>query len=216
MLDRFITPGRIAGYPKLLSLMFALVAGVWTIASLPHLIDPMGKPVGYDFMAFWSGGRMALDGAAADAYNPLKIIEAHRLAIPQVETLYLWHYPPPYFLAVAPLGAMPYLLALAAFLGLSLWIWAPVSRAAAPDPRALWAIIALPAGLICLIHGQNGFLTAALVGGALLLLDKRPWLAGALIGLLVIKPHLAVLFPIALIASGRWRPYWPPRRACRA
>ncbi len=207
MLDRFITPGRIVGYPKLIAAMFALIAGAWTILSLPDLIDPMGKPIGYDFIAFWSGGRMALDGLAAQAYDPFKIIEAHRQAVPGLDTYYLWHYPPTYFLLVAPLGALPYLVAFAAFVAASLWAWAPVARAAAPDRRAYWALAALPAGLICLIHGQNGFLTAAMVGGALLLLDKRPLLAGALIGALVIKPHLAVLFPIALAASGRWRAF---------
>ncbi|MBI1250470.1 MAG: DUF2029 domain-containing protein [Alphaproteobacteria bacterium] len=205
MLDRFITISRVEGYPKLMAALFALIASVWTILSLPNLIDPMGKPIGYDFMAFWSGGRMALDGDAALAYDPMHIIEAHRLAVPGVETFYLWHYPPTYFLLTAPLGAMPYLLAFAMFVGASLWAWKPVALAAAPDKRALWAIAALPAGLICLMHGQNGFLTAALVGGALLLLDKRPYLAGVLIGILVIKPHLAVLFPIALLAIGQWR-----------
>ena len=53
-------------------------------------------------------------------------------------------------------------------------------------------------------HGQNGFLTAALLGGALHLLDRRPWLAGMLIGLLAYKPQFGVLIPIALLAGGRW------------
>jgi hypothetical protein len=53
-------------------------------------------------------------------------------------------------------------------------------------------------------HGQNGFLTAALLGGALHLLDRRPWLAGVLIGLLAYKPQFGVLIPLALLASQRW------------
>jgi len=53
-------------------------------------------------------------------------------------------------------------------------------------------------------HGQNGFLTAALLGGALCLIDRKPWLAGVLIGLLAYKPQFGVLIPIALIASQRW------------
>jgi len=53
-------------------------------------------------------------------------------------------------------------------------------------------------------HGQNGFLTTALLGGALHLLDRRPWLAGVLIGLLTYKPQFGVLIPIALLAGGRW------------
>jgi Glycosyltransferase family 87 len=63
---------------------------------------------------------------------------------------------------------------------------------------------AFPAVFINIGHGQNGFLTAALLGGALCLLDRRPWLAGVLIGLLAYKPQFGVLIPIALLASQRW------------
>jgi hypothetical protein len=54
-------------------------------------------------------------------------------------------------------------------------------------------------------EGQNGFLSAGLIGGALVLLEEQPVLAGALIGLLTYKPHLGLLFPIALVAGGYWR-----------
>jgi hypothetical protein len=47
-------------------------------------------------------------------------------------------------------------------------------------------------------------LTAALLGGALHLLDRRPWIAGVLIGLLAYKPQYGVLIPIALVAGRRW------------
>jgi hypothetical protein len=64
---------------------------------------------------------------------------------------------------------------------------------------------AFPAVFVNIGHGQNGFLTAALLGGALQLLDRRPWLAGILIGCLAYKPQFGVLIPIALVAGGRWR-----------
>jgi hypothetical protein len=64
---------------------------------------------------------------------------------------------------------------------------------------------AFPAVFVNIGHGQNGFLTTALLGGALHLLDRRPWLAGVLIGLLTYKPQFGVLIPIALLAGGRWR-----------
>jgi hypothetical protein len=35
--------------------------------------------------------------------------------------------------------------------------------------------------------------------------DRRPWLGGALIGLVTFKPQLGLLIPLALMASGRWR-----------
>ena len=54
-------------------------------------------------------------------------------------------------------------------------------------------------------HGQNGFLSAALLGGALACLDRRPILAGVFIGLLAYKPQLGLMIPVAFLAGGRWR-----------
>jgi alpha-1,2-mannosyltransferase len=71
----------------------------------------------------------------------------------------------------------------------------------------LWLLLALafPAVFINLGHGQNGFLTAALFGGALALLDRRPIVAGILIGLMIYKPQFGLMIPLVLIATGRWR-----------
>ena len=56
------------------------------------------------------------------------------------------------------------------------------------------AILAFPPFSSTPEHGQNGFLSAALIGGGALLLDKRPVLAGLCFGALVYKPQLAVMF----------------------
>jgi len=79
-------------------------------------------------------------------------------------------------------------------------------------------VIRAPQALLCLLGfgplwnnlmaGQTGFLTASLAAGALLCLKARPVSAGVLIGLLAIKPHLAVLFPLCLIAVGAWRAFF--------
>jgi arabinofuranan 3-O-arabinosyltransferase len=52
--------------------------------------------------------------------------------------------------------------------------------------------------------GQNGFLTAALIGGTLALLERQPVLAGFCLGLLTYKPQFGLLFPLVLIADRRW------------
>ncbi len=75
----------------------------------------------------------------------------------------------------------------------------------APGSAPLWLALAFPGTFQNLIHGQNGFLTAGLLGGGLLLADRKPWLAGCLLGLLTYKPHLAVLVPVALAAGRNWR-----------
>jgi hypothetical protein len=73
--------------------------------------------------------------------------------------------------------------------------------------KAEWLLLALafPAVFINLGHGHNGFLTAALMAGALLQLDRRPWLSGILFGLLAYKPQFGLLIPLVLAVSGRWR-----------
>jgi alpha-1,2-mannosyltransferase len=71
----------------------------------------------------------------------------------------------------------------------------------------LWLLLAVafPAVLINIGHGQNGFLTAALIGGALVMLDRRPLVAGVLFGLLAYKPQFGLMIPLVLAVSGRWR-----------
>ncbi len=66
---------------------------------------------------------------------------------------------------------------------------------------------AFPAVLANAFVGQNGFVSAGLIGGTLYLLERRPILAGVLLGLLTYKPHLGLLFPIALVAGRHWRAF---------
>jgi alpha-1,2-mannosyltransferase len=72
-----------------------------------------------------------------------------------------------------------------------------------------WLLLALafPAVFINVGHGQNGFLTAALLGMALLKLDRLPLFAGILFGLLAYKPQFGMMIPLALAAGGHWRTF---------
>jgi hypothetical protein len=73
----------------------------------------------------------------------------------------------------------------------------------------MWILLAVafPAVFVNLGHGHNGFLTAALIGAALVTLDRRPVLAGVLFGLVAYKPQFGLLIPLVLIATGRWRAF---------
>ena len=64
-----------------------------------------------------------------------------------------------------------------------------------------------PGALIAAGHAQNGFVTGALLVGGVALLDRRPLASGALLGALIVKPHLALLVPFWLAAGGRWRAF---------
>lgn len=204
--QHWLTEQRLRVYPLLILAIVGAVAGVWIARALPTLVDARGKPVGYDFITFWSAARLALDGRPAAVFDATAIGAAQHVAVPALgDMLFLWHYPPTYLLLVLPLGLLAYPAALIAFIGATVALWAGLIRTLFRDPRAWLVAAATPAGLINLLDGQNGFLTAGLAGFALVQLDRRPRLAGILIGGLAIKPHLAALFPLALVASRRWQ-----------
>jgi hypothetical protein len=197
---------RVRVYSWMVVAIFGVVFVVGLGLSLPDLVDPRGKPFGYDFMAYWSAARLVLAGRPEAAFVESLISAVQHEAVPSLPGIvFPWHYPPIFLLAVVPLGLLPYPAALAAFVLSTAVLWAGLVRRILPDRRAWIVAVAAPAGLINLLDGQNAFLTAALAGFALLWLDRRPVAAGVLIGLLALKPQLAVLFPLALLAEGRWR-----------
>ena len=108
-----------------------------------------------------------------------------------------------------PLALLPYLVAFVLFEAVTLALWLLVMRHITGIPGRAWAVpmLAFPAVFWTMGIGQNAFLTAALLGAATLLLDRRPVGAGVLLGMLCYKPHLALLAPVALAAGGRWRAF---------
>jgi hypothetical protein len=204
----WLTEERLRAYSAIVFGIFVVAYIALTVISLPDGVDPRGEPVGYDFITFWSAAWLALHGRPEAAFDWQAIAAAQHVGVPAMgEKLFLWHYPPTFQLAVLPLGLMPYLAAFAAFTAAGLALWTALLHRLVSDRRYWIVAAAMPAALINFVDGQNGFLTAALAVFALLLLQSRPIAAGVLIGLLAIKPHLAVLFPIALIASGNWRAF---------
>ena len=170
----------------------------------PGLVNS-GLPLGRDFVAFWSGARLALDGAPEAVFS-LERIHAHQIAAVGAPVgVTAWHYPPTFLLAVMPLGWLPYPLALILWLVLPVAAFWLVLKRLYGDRAAAASLLLFPGVALCLVSGQNGVITAALLGAALLHLDERPLRAGILFGLLTYKPHLAALVFPALIVGGHWR-----------
>jgi hypothetical protein len=161
--------------------------------------------VGRDFLNFWMYGRAAW------------LPDPHRFYDPQAYNAVLfaflgpdypgqnWSYPPSVMLIAAPFGRLGYFQALLSWTVLSLGIFFLVMRRFVDDRRVLIPILFSPAAIFCLMSGQSSFVTTAMLLTALFCLDRRPLLAGTLIGLLTLKPQLGLLFPIMLVASARWR-----------
>ena len=211
-------------------LLIAFAAGLaWLAGTATGLNDAWGRPLGTDFSNVYAAGTLVLDGQPQAPFDPALQYAREQAIFGEQTPFYGWHYPPFFLVIAAALALMPYKLALLAWQASTLALYllalraivgnsgsgtrlplpedAGRSRPTQPDP--LWLILALafPAVFINLGHGHNGFLTAALIGAALVSLDRRPLLAGVLIGLIAYKPQLGILFPLVLAATGRWRSF---------
>ena len=153
-----------------------------------------------DFAALWSYGQILHTGGAAALYDPdrLQALQTD-LGLPADERN-PFPYPPGFLLAIWPLGLVPFGAGFVAWIivTLGLYLWACRGRLG-------WLAVVAPGTTIGVIAGQTGFLTGALFLGGLRLVATRPWLGGALLGLLTIKPQLGVLIPVALTAARAWR-----------
>jgi hypothetical protein len=171
-------------------------------------LDVTGHPIGRDFINLWAAPQLAFSGRLSFLFD----LHAYQVAIGEMfgHPLpdHIWSYPPTALLISWPLTLMPYFGALAVWTFGTFAVFAAIVVSQVPPERRCFALLSLalaPACLINSIGGQNGFLTAALLIGAVLSLDRRPILAGFLFGLLTFKPHLGLAVPFALLALGAWR-----------
>ena len=159
-----------------------------------------------DFVTLWAAGRMALANHAAAAYDwpTLKLVEESILGHP-LNGYLGWPYPPTVFFIVVPLSLLPYVNAFVLWVFCTFLAYLAAIRAIIGDRVGYLLAASFPAVLANFIVGQNGLLSASLIGGILIFLERRPITAGVLLGLLSFKPHLGFLFTVALLVSGRWR-----------
>jgi arabinofuranan 3-O-arabinosyltransferase len=169
------------------------------------LTDGMGRPLGDDFINFWSAPFLAWHQRSAEIYNFAAFHAFEQSVVGAGLTVYHYSYPPTLLILSAPLAVIPYVPALVLWLCAGWFAFYCALRMAMPQGRALLLALATPAVFVNAIGGQNGTWTAALFGAGLGLLDRRPILAGSFLGLLIYKPQLGILVPIALVAGRRWR-----------
>ena len=168
--------------------------------------DPNGLGIPTDFINVWAAGRLVLDGLPAQAYDwdIQKQVEVAKLGQDFVG-YFAWHYPPPFLFVASLLAQLPYQLAFIGWVVVSFLLFLVAMRAIVGSNFGYLLALAIPMAFINALVGQNGFLTAALIGGTLYLIPIRPVLAGICLGLLTYKPQYGLLFPIVLIAAGHWR-----------
>lgn len=195
-----VASGIIAGYAAVILLAFT--SHIW-------LLDGRGEPVPFDFVAFWSAGRLVLTGSPLVVFNPASQHAAEVATIGHAFRGTLgWSYPPLFLFVAVLLACLPYILSFFVWMSATVLAYAGVVAAIAKRRSAWILALAPPWVLLGILNGQNGFLSAAIAGAALLTLKRRPALSGMILGLLSFKPQLAILFPLAIAAGGYWRAFF--------
>jgi hypothetical protein len=177
------------------------------VAYLSHwwIYDPDGLGIPTDFVNVWAAGRLALEGHPALAWD-WDIQKQVELALLRQDFIgyFAWHYPPPFLFVASLLAQLPYAAAFIGWVSVSFVPYLAMMRAIVGRSFGLMLAVAFPMVFNNTLAGQNGFLTAALIGGTLYLIPVRPVLAGLCLGLLSYKPQYGLLFPLVLIAASQW------------
>jgi glycosyl transferase family 87 len=169
------------------------------------LVDAQNRPIANDFVNVIAAGRLTLADDPPAAYDWPRHKQAEVTAVGHdFENYYGWHYPPTFLFVAAALATLPYLAAALVWLVATLCAYAAAIAGILGWRTGALVALGFPAALWNVTAGQNGFLTAALIGGTLGLLERQPALAGICLGLLTYKPQFGLLFPLVLIADRRW------------
>jgi alpha-1,2-mannosyltransferase len=202
------------------AVLLASAAGfLYLVVTATGGVDLQGRPLGTDFSNVYAAGTYVLEGNPEAPFDSPQQYARERAIFGEATQFYGWHYPPYFLFVAAALAWMPYGLALFVWQAITLGLYLLAIRGilktftpegdtgASADPLWLLLALAFPAVLINVGHGHNGFLTAALLGGGLVVLDRRPLVAGILFGLMAYKPQFGLMIPIALAAGGYWRSF---------
>ncbi len=190
-------------------LLWLELIGAYALLSLYVLVRRLegiqgGNP-GADFIIYYAASLLTLAGDPSAIFSWPELRQAQASVISGPVDYLPWLYPPPLLLAAAPLASLPYIPAFFVWVLGQLALLAAAVRGLGRAPLAILAAFVFPATVNNILAGQNGALSAAILGGGLSIQQRHPIAAGLVFGLLVYKPHLAIMLPFALLAMGAWR-----------
>jgi len=192
---------RVMRWPLLIAagaMLFALSERILTSPSFIRLDD---------FVEYWAAGRLTLTGG--NPYDPEQMLRLERAAgRPLEEAVMLW--PPPWVLPLlVPFGALPYPLARSLWFLLQLaalaWSGTQLSHSLHVRPARPWGVWALVFTFAPALHalkaGQITPLMLPALVEAMRAFPRHPFRAGLWSALLLVKPHLAYLVLLTLLAE---------------
>jgi hypothetical protein len=157
-----------------------------------------------DFNAFHLAGSLALGGHLSDAYH-IEQMRAAQSKLTDAVGFMPWTYPLPFNLITSLLALLPIGAAYFLFTTTSLIAYLSVLRRLVGAELFLVTFLNLPAVLLNVECGQNGLLTASLIGLFCLWSLEGRRVAGIPLGLMIIKPHLIAGVGIYLMLKRDWQ-----------
>lgn len=200
-------------------LCFVALAAFGIVASLVAvigLIESLIWPgldaglVGRGFANYWMAGRLLLEGQTGVLYSPSDYLEEMQVIFGPGYSILNWGYPPHLLIVVWPFGFLSYKTGLVVWLGASLGLYLLAierfrAHHASDSSRLLLVLAVAPFALMMINTTQNGFLTAGLTLLALTYGKDRTWISGIALGLLTIKPLLALFIAMILLVDRDFR-----------
>jgi hypothetical protein len=211
----WLTPSRLLLYCSTMIVIYAIVVGAWAWTTNGFSRTDVSRP-GIDFSVFWTASHVLIHGSAWQVYNHLAFAKAEAMLLPtfSMKSFLPWVYPPAFLLVVAPLSLLPLAVSYLLFVGVSALLFTSVTLRISALEQAIGRarlaalfVAGSPCVFVAAVVGQNSLLTAACAALAVHWVDRKPVLAGLCIGLLAIKPQMALVFPFVLIAAGAWRTF---------
>lgn len=193
---------RVKGY----SIIFLSAYLVYFIFGLFMIKDSL---MGIDFSAFYSAGKLALEGNSTLIYDLIKHHDVLEGVLEQEIPFMLgWFYPPIFLLFVTPLALLPFKFAMVFWMASTFIIYMITIKKISISQNGLYAAMCFPGVLMNLNWGQNGLLTVGLFGLAIYNLEKRPVVSGMMFAILCFKPHFALVAFIVLLLSKHWKVFF--------
>jgi hypothetical protein len=193
----------------MLALLPIIPLFAWTLQCIAHLFDhaviiPLDHGAN-DFYMFWAAGHLGVSADPTLSYHAAPLYAFEYAHIPRPFIHNPWIYPPPSLAFALILGRTSLAVGDVVWLvGLSLASVALLRAAKLP-----WLVIAAiclsPASLFATFIGQLSVLVAALFTYTLMRADSASGRAGFCAALTMIKPQMALLGPVILLARKRWR-----------
>jgi arabinofuranan 3-O-arabinosyltransferase len=173
--------------------------------------NPGGDNPASDFRMLYSVGKMVSEGDGADVYDPTSLAEGIKQLDPDSDPDtspggFAYRYPPPFAQLLSVLSPLAYSTALigwvvAGLFALSASLWLLLGRSSV---GLLFLSVASVPAWMTLRLGQAAFFWLLILTVAFVLGERRMYMAaGAVAGLLVLKPTLLAALVVLLLVQAR-------------